>query len=168
MIVWRRRSRRGQSHRRESAGHDSPGGVINLHPQITVTPFNSMGPTLTGAAQLHAGSQTGQQQWLVYGPSSSEGSPLPSPRVLSESVPVGMSSKELAQLRSRSQPTDGHLLNPSPTITTDRGAATSSSRAEDQRLHWQSEVESLRREMQQLRTERFEAPPSYASEDRPA
>ncbi|KAI9447112.1 hypothetical protein BJY52DRAFT_375069 [Lactarius psammicola] len=166
LVVWRRRSRRGQSQSHESVRYVSPGGVIDLRPQGTVTPFNRMGPTLAEAAPLHAGPQAEQQQWLVYGPSSLEGPPLPSSRVLS--VPVGLSSKELAQLRSRSQPTNGGFSpDPPPTATTDRGGATPSSRAEDQRPQWRSEVESLRREMQQLRTERFEAPPSYISEDRP-
>jgi len=116
---WRRQSRRGQSHRSESVGYTAS--------QITVTPFDPMGPTLTGAESLDAGPRTGQpQQRLVSGPFPQEGPPLPSPRVLP--IPVGLSSKELAQLRSRSQPTDGWSSNPLLNVTTDRGAATSSHR----------------------------------------
>ncbi|KAH9000989.1 hypothetical protein EDB83DRAFT_2275918 [Lactarius deliciosus] len=163
LVVWRRRSRRRQSHRRESAGDASLGGVTNPSPQITVTPFSQMGQTLTGAAPLDPRSQTEQQ---VDGPSPSEGSPLLLPR--GSPVPVGLSSKELARLRSRSPPTDGRSPNLSQVILTHRGAATPSSLGEDQGLLWQSEVASLRGEMQQLRTEIFEAPPSYSSEVRPS
>ncbi|KAH9026781.1 hypothetical protein EDB84DRAFT_1501283, partial [Lactarius hengduanensis] len=144
-VVWRRRSRRRQSHRRESAGDASLGGVTSPSPQITVTPFSLMGQTPTGAAPLDAGSQTEQQ---VDGPSPTEGSPLLLP------------PRSFARLRSRSPPTDGPSPNLSQVIITHRGAATPPSLGEDQGLHWQSEVASLR--------EIFEAPPSYTSEVRPS
>ncbi|KAI9447110.1 hypothetical protein BJY52DRAFT_1228456 [Lactarius psammicola] len=51
-------------------------------------------------------------------------------------LPVGVSSKGLAQLRSRSQPTYGPSLNRSPTVITDKGGAVLSSEAEDRRLRW--------------------------------
>ncbi|KAN0141387.1 DUF1793 domain containing protein [Lactarius tabidus] len=101
----------------------------------TVTPFN---PTL-----LHA--------------STPSDSPVSSSRVAPP--PVGLSSKELARLRqdsSRPQSTDASPPGPLST-TAESGVATTSSEA--RRL--QTEVESLRREMQQLRVERFEAPPGY-------
>jgi hypothetical protein len=102
---------------------------------MTVTPFN---PTL-----LHA--------------STPLDSPAPSSRVVPP--PVGLSSKELARLRqdsSRPQSTDALPSGPLST-TTESGVATSSSQAR----RFQTEVESLRREMQQLRAERFEEPPGY-------
>ncbi len=83
------------------------------------------------------------------------------------SIPIGLSSKELAQLRSdglRPQPTDGWSSDLSlvATVTTDEGvAAEATSSSEAQRLR--SEVDFLRHEVQQLRAERSEAPPTYAS-----
>ena len=106
---------------------------------MTVTPFN--------LTLLHA--------------STPSDSPAPSSRVASPPLPppVGLSSKELARLRqdgSRPQSTDALPSGPLPS-NTERGVATSSSEA----LRLQSEVESLGREMQQLRAERFEAPLGY-------
>ncbi|KAI9513392.1 hypothetical protein F5148DRAFT_1278773 [Russula earlei] len=76
--------------------------------------------------------------------------------------------EDLARLRaeaSRSQQTLTHSQSlesqppPSFTVVTEQGGPTSSS--ETRRL--QTEVESLRREMQQLRTERLEPPSSHTS-----
>ena len=85
-------------------------------------------------------------------------SPVPSSRVVP--LPVSLSSKELARLRegsSHSQSTDALSSAPPLAATSERSADTSLS--DTRRL--QSEVESLRREMEQIRAERFEAPPNY-------
>ncbi len=137
-----------------------------------MTPFNPTGSAVTEVAPLDAGPQTGSRQRLAHRPSS-EDSPLPLRGVVS--VPVGLSSKELARLRSlangsRSQPMDGRPPNPPliVTVTTDRdavggaaGVETSSSEARILR----SEVNVLRDEIQQLHAEisESESPPSYAS-----
>ncbi|KAH9028327.1 hypothetical protein EDB84DRAFT_1606703 [Lactarius hengduanensis] len=93
-LVRRRRRRRGRSHKRKSIRSSSPGGMItDTDPQTTVTPFSLMESTLTGATPLDAGSQTDQLQRVA-------------------SVPVGLSSKELAPTRSRSRPTGGQTLTP--------------------------------------------------------
>jgi hypothetical protein len=134
---------------------------------MTLTPFNA---TLTGTTELETSSQTNsQQRWtepvepetapLVHASTPSD-SPAPSSRAVP--LPVGLSSKELARLREdspRSQSTEALSSGPLLTVTTELGVDTSYSEA--RRL--QSEVESLRREMQQLqvRAERFEAPPVY-------
>jgi hypothetical protein len=154
-ITWRRRRQDPAS-----AGYSSE--YIQRHPEVAVTPFNPMGSTVTcGTAVSDAASQATeqQQQQLV---SSSEGSSSPS----FLRVPAGLSGKELAQLRStRSQPSQSPNSESAPNTsppaaTTDRSSAVPPS--QDQRP-WQSDVESLRREMEQLRAERLEpeAPPSY-------
>ena len=119
---------------------------------MTVTPFNA---ALVGVAPR-------ESDGLL---SSSE--PTLAPPQSAAPVPVGLTGKELAQLRSAptlSPPThpwsssSGSQPTYSPTIsTTDQ--TTVAPTPETQRL--QTEVESLRREMQQLRAERFEPPPSY-------
>ena len=153
------RRRRIPSSIRKSAG-SSFTGTIEASPQMTVTPFNS---TLTGAAPLEVGSQF---RTTSEGPSpTSEPSPLPMQSAVP--VPVGLSSKELARLRSTamlSPPTHAQLSSSGsqptdlPTIIAAEGV-TLTPTPETQRL--QTEMESLRREMQELRAERFEAPPSY-------
>ena len=123
---------RSRSRRRKSS-------FVKPDESMTVTPFN---PTL-----LHASTPSDS-----LGPSSRVASPPLPP-------PVGLSSKELARLRqvsSQPQSTDP-LPSGSLPANIERGVTTSSSEA--RRL--QSEVESLRREMQQLRAERSEAPPGY-------
>ncbi|KAH8980364.1 hypothetical protein EDB86DRAFT_3107620 [Lactarius hatsudake] len=164
LVVWRRR-RRG--YRRTSAEPLFPSDVVS---EVTVTPFDSTGPVTT-AMELHlAGPQTGSQQLLLHRPSSPDGSPLPLQRALP--IPVGLSDKELARLRSlengpRSQPTEGQPSNPPLTVTADRGelggvAGVATSSFEAQRL--QMENSFLRHEIEQLRVERSEFPPSYASD----
>ncbi|KAH9064488.1 hypothetical protein EDB87DRAFT_1241631 [Lactarius vividus] len=163
-IAFIAQRRRRRSRRRKSIGSLFESDFTQQDLPMILTPFN---PTLTGVAEFGTGSQANWQRQsvepeivpLVHGPTPSD-SPVPSPRLVS--VPVGLSSKELARLRedsSRSQSTDA--LTSGPSSTAERGVATSFSEA--RRL--QSEVEALRREMQQLRVERFEAPPGYASEN---
>ncbi|KAH9005341.1 hypothetical protein EDB86DRAFT_1754345 [Lactarius hatsudake] len=173
LVVWRRRRQR---RRRTSVGPSSLGEVVSQDTQFTVTPFNPIGSTPTEVASLDAGPQTDLQQQLTHRPSPLEDSPLPLRGVVS--IPVGLSSKELARLRSlanrsRSQPIDGRPSNPPLTATADRGAvegaaaaATPSSEAQILR----SEVNVLRQEVmheimeiQQLHSEISEPPPSYAS-----
>ena len=88
-------------------------------------------------------------------------------------IPVGLSDKELAQIRSnasRHEPTDGQQFDFSLAATTDRdllsGGAVETAPSPDSRRLW-SEVDLLRQEVQQLRVERSEpeAPPTYFSED---
>ncbi|KAH9079603.1 hypothetical protein EDB83DRAFT_1292614 [Lactarius deliciosus] len=163
LVVWRRRRQR---HRRTFIGPSSFEEVMGT--QVTVTPFNPTGSTLTEVAPLDAGPRTVPQQWSVHRSSPSEDPLLPLRGMVS--VPVGLSSKELARLRSvvnesRSQPMDGRPSNSPLTTTTDRdalgdvaGAATSSSEA-----RILSEVNILRDEIQRLHAEISEPPPSYAS-----
>ena len=88
------------------------------------------------------------------------------------SIPVGLSGKELAQLRtnaSRSETTDRRPSDYSSPPTTDGdalgGVAAENAPSPDARRLW-SEVDLLRHEVQQLRAERSEpeAPPTYVSE----
>ncbi|KAH9180839.1 hypothetical protein EDB89DRAFT_69609 [Lactarius sanguifluus] len=159
LVVWCQR-RRGYRRTLASAEPSFQSEVVS---EVTVTPFDPTRPITTAIALHLAGPQTDSQQLLLHRPSSRDDSPLP--------IPVGLSDKELARLRSlangpRSQPTDGQPSNPLLTVATDRGelggvagAATSSSEA--QRL--QLENNFLRHEIQQLHVEGF--PPSYASSD---
>ena len=155
---------------------DTSGSHTERRPEYTVTPFNPRVPLVDGIPQMteqpqplmtstYAGGAN-----LVSGPSSSS----PPLRVLS--------AKELAQLRSTtSQPLSSAsmMLPQSDTppsasppgranTDTDGSSTTMRSHVDDQRP-WQSEVDSLRREMERLRAERFdaEAPPSYISETGP-
>ncbi|KAH9026761.1 hypothetical protein EDB85DRAFT_2291807 [Lactarius pseudohatsudake] len=164
-LVVRRRRRRG--YRRTYAEPLSPSDVVS---EVTVTPFDSTGPT-TNAIALHlAEPQTDSQQLLFHRPYSPDGSPIPLQRTVP--IPVGLSDKELARLRSlengpRSQPTEGQSSNPLLTITADRGelegvAGVATSSFDAQRL--QLENSFLRHEIEQLRVERSEFPPSYASD----
>ncbi|KAI9434452.1 hypothetical protein H4582DRAFT_2080813 [Lactarius indigo] len=122
---------------------------------------------LIEAVPLDVGPQTEWQQQLAHRPFFPEYSPYPAPPVVS--IPVGLSSKELAQLRSnasRSQSTDRRPSDLSLTATTDGGVpgglpAEATSPSEARRLR--SEVDLLRHEVLQLRAERSEAPPTYVS-----
>ncbi|KAH9050589.1 hypothetical protein EDB84DRAFT_1555238 [Lactarius hengduanensis] len=165
MVVWRRRR---QSHRRTSIGFSSFEGVMSQATQVTVTPFPT-GSTLTEVAPPDVGHQTDSQQWLVRQSSSSEDPPLLLQSVVS--VPVGLSSKELARLRSlanglRSQPIDEGPSNSPLPATTDGdalgGAAPAATSSPEARL-LRSEVNVLRDEIQRLHAEISESPPSYAS-----
>ena len=142
-------------------------GVYTTAPRSHRDAIQPMGSTATsGTAVSDAASRATEQQQQQQLVSFSEGSSSPS----FLRVPAGLSGKELAQLRStRSQPSQSPYSESAPnasppaattTATTDRNSVVPP--PEDQRP-WQSEVESLRREMEQLRAERLdpEAPPSY-------
>ncbi|KAH9171798.1 hypothetical protein EDB89DRAFT_2070371 [Lactarius sanguifluus] len=162
-IVFVRR-RRGQVDFRKSIGTSFSDATMEAGSQMTVTPFS---PTLAAAASLEAGYQSGSTSFVSEPPP-----PPPSQRAALAPAPVGLTDKELARLRSaaiRSPPTSHARTSSSgsqPTVTypstlgTSEGS-TSIPTPETRRL--QSEVESLRREMQELRAERFEAPPSYGT-----
>ncbi|KAH9993299.1 hypothetical protein BJV74DRAFT_916837 [Russula compacta] len=135
-------------------------------PPATVTPFDSIPLVETYQDQ---GLWLEQQQLL---PEPPEAEIVPDPHGLSSTppstlprsgpvapVPPGMSGKEIARLRAEvlSWPSNGSQSQSSPSPITEQSGVRSSS--DTRRL--QSEVESLRREMQELRTERLEAPPSY-------
>ncbi|KAH9071186.1 hypothetical protein EDB83DRAFT_2367063 [Lactarius deliciosus] len=169
LVVWRRRR---QSHRRTSVEPPSLNEIVSQGTQVTVTPFDPTGLILAEVAPLLAGPQTDSQQLLFHRPSSPEDSPPPLRRMAT--IPVGLSSKELARLRSlasasraQAQPTDGRPSDdPLLTVTTDRGelggAAVAASSPEAQRLLLENNF--LRHEIQQLREEGSELPPSYASD----
>ncbi|KAH9001077.1 hypothetical protein EDB92DRAFT_6973 [Lactarius akahatsu] len=168
LVVWRRRR---QSRRRTSVGPLSFGGVMSQGTQVTVTPFNPTGSTLAEVAPPDAGSgpRMDLQQRLVHRLSSSD-PPLPLRGVVS--VPVGLSSKELARLRrslangSRSQPMNERTATlPLPAIT-DSGAlggVAAAAPASSEARILRSEVNVLRDEIQRLHAEISELPPSYAS-----
>ena len=115
------------------------------------------------------GSQTVQQEQMVH-PFVVNVSPRSSSDVVS--IPVGLTSKELAHLRSnasRPEPTD---RQPPPDSLSESGAAidrdvhvpvaAEATHLPEAQTIW-SEVNLLRNEVQQLRAERSEAPPTYFS-----
>ncbi|KAI9431945.1 hypothetical protein H4582DRAFT_1214442 [Lactarius indigo] len=161
LVVWRRRR---QSHKRASVGPSFQSEIISVGTQATVTPFNLTGLALTEVAPLDAGPETDLRQLLVHPPPALEGPPA-------VTVPVGLSSKELARLRSlanasHSQPTGGWPSDP-PLVATTEGAAnaaTSSPEAQSLAQRLQSENNILRHEIEQLRGGTSELPPSYASD----
>ena len=126
---------------------------------MTVTPYS---PVPADEVSLDILPQTDERQQMVER-LSSEGVAF---------IPVGLSDKELAQLRSnasRYEPTDGQQSHFSSAATTDGdtlggGAAAAGPSPNSQRLR--SEVDLLWQEVQQLRAERSEpeAPPTYFSE----
>ncbi|KAH8995309.1 hypothetical protein EDB92DRAFT_1943297 [Lactarius akahatsu] len=143
------------------------GGVAAL---LVIGAIALVGQPTTAIALHLAGPQTDSQQLLLHRPFSPDVSPLPLRHAVP--IPVGLSDKELARLRSlenvpHSQPTEGQPSNPLLTITTDRGelggvAGVATSSFDAQRL--QLENNFLRHEIEQLRVERSEFPPSYASD----
>ncbi|KAH9000736.1 hypothetical protein EDB86DRAFT_2906085 [Lactarius hatsudake] len=148
--------------RRQDDFRKSAGTSISGSPVMTVTPFN---PALAEAAPLEEGPRFGTASDR---PTSSSGPLLPPSQSVAP-VPVGLTSKELARLRStaiRSPLTSHAQTSSQPTyplhITIDTGAGSPSTPTPETR-RLQSEVESLRRAMQELRAERFEAPPSYGT-----
>ncbi|KAH9021641.1 hypothetical protein EDB84DRAFT_1580790 [Lactarius hengduanensis] len=155
----RRRRRQDNFH-----GSSFSGAAMEAGSQMRVTPF---APTLAGVALLETGSQSGTTSDGLT-PSSEPLLPLP------QSVapaPVGLSSKELARLRSTamrsppthtgSSPSGSQPSNPPTTISTAERSSTTTPPLETRRL--QTEMETLRREVEELRAERFEAPPSYGT-----
>ncbi|KAN0136895.1 protein of unknown function (DUF1793) domain containing protein [Lactarius tabidus] len=156
--------RQRQNDLRKTAGESFSGIGIEPRSQMAVTPFS---PTVTGTTPV----ETGSPAWTTTGDqpfSSSE--PTLSPSQMAPSIPVGLTGKELARLRSApmlSPPSDarstssGSQLTSAPAVSVSDQTCTPTPTPETRRL--QTEVESLRREMQQLRVraERFEAPPSY-------
>jgi hypothetical protein len=160
----------------------SSNDLIEAGPQVTVTPFylapqpaqQDPAPWMT---ELQSQSETHPFERMAALDDNSSSSallhPLPSSLPIIP-APVGLSSKELAQLRTEASEhsrtnnaglTSGPHPDPSPTATTGQSSAISS--PDPRRL--QSEVENLRHEMQLLRAERFEAlapPPSYTEEER--
>ncbi|KAH9035865.1 hypothetical protein EDB84DRAFT_1207757 [Lactarius hengduanensis] len=171
MIVWRRRR---QSHGRTSIGSpfeaSSLGEVMSQATQATLTPFDPTRSALPEIEPVDARPQADSQVRLVHRSSSLEDAPLPLRRVVS--VPVGLSSKELARLRrspangSRSQPMEGRPSDPPLTATADRGALTDAAAAATSSPEaWvpRSEFDVLRHEIQRLHAVISQSPPSYAS-----
>jgi hypothetical protein len=138
-----------------------------------VTPFNSNPSEATQDSGAVAEQQplvsenAGAEMIALHGPSTL----VPRSRPVAP-IPAGLSSKEIARLRAetlRSQAPQNLLtsnLPPSTSSSTTVSEPSGAASYDPQRLH--SEVESLRREMEQLRTERLvvEAPPSYTEGDR--
>ena len=131
-----------------------------------MTPYSPTESASTEVMLPGVGPQTDRQQQMVH-PFFPEDSLLSSSGVVP--IPVGLSSKELAQLRSngsRSEPMVGRPSDFSPAALTDRdalgGVATEATPLPEARRLW-SEVDLLRHEVQQLRAERSEAPPTYVS-----
>ena len=140
-------------------------------PQVIATPFNLI-PSETTQDSGVSGEREAEMV-AIHGLSSTP------PFVLSRPVapiPVGLSGKELARLRSEAlsserphhpSTSDLNVSQPtsSPSAANESSGATSS--YDPRRL--QSEVESLRREMERMRTEGLVltgAPPSYTEGDR--
>ncbi|KAH8998363.1 hypothetical protein EDB86DRAFT_840433 [Lactarius hatsudake] len=171
ILVWRRRR---QSHGRTPIGSpfeaSSLGEAMSQGTQVTLTPFEPPRSALPEVAPVDSRPQTDSRERLVHRSFSLEDAPLPLRRVVS--VPVGLSSKELARLRrspanrSRSQPMDGRPSNPPLTTTADRGVPRDAAAATTPSLEaWvpRSEVDVLRHEIQRLHAVIAESPPSYAS-----
>ena len=126
--------------------------------KVVMTPYN---PGITEVVSPRVRPQADGQQQIA--------NPLLSPSVVS--IPVGLSGKELARLRSnalRPEPTDGQPSDSSPAATADRdvlGGGAAEAAPSPEALSLQSEVDLLRNEVQQLRAERSEseAPPTYVS-----
>jgi len=175
LVVFALARRRRRRQKRESFD------LTEDQPLAIITPFEPI--PLSDAYSRNNSAIWAEQQQLLSDPPeagiipephdlSSAPPPVPPNSNLGPIAPVtgGLSGKELARLRAEGrnaqQTISSSLSNESqPTsssaIVVEQGGATSTFEA--QRL--QSVVESLQREMQQLRTERFEAPPSYTSGD---
>ncbi|KAH9054934.1 hypothetical protein EDB87DRAFT_1362731 [Lactarius vividus] len=166
-FVWRRRRR----HHMRKTGPPFSSALMTA-------PFNS---THTDTPPLYAEPQhqrrSGPVRMATIPLDPRLSSPPPGPLLQSSPctlpIPIGLSSKELAQLRSRavhvqltpaeSASSDSRPTSP-PIVTTGIGEATPPPEARA----LQSEVEYLRLEVQQLRAqearaEMFEAPPSYGA-----
>ena len=132
--------------------------TIDKELKVVMTSYN---PGITEMVSPRVRPQTDGQQQIA--------NPLLSPSVVS--IPVGLSGKELARLRSyalRPEPTDGQPSDSSLAATADRdvlGGGAAEAAPSPEALSLQSEVDLLRNEVQQLRAERSEseAPPTYVS-----
>ena len=163
LVAWRRRKQR---HGSTSVGDSSLRESTNQGTQVTVTPFN---PTMLTPTEL-AATQMNFHQRLFSRPFSPGDSPLSLRRVVS--VPVGLSGKELAQLRSnglRSQPMVGRASYPPLSVAIGRdaleGAAASPTSSSEARRP-RSENNISRHEIHEIQpplVEGSEPPPSYVS-----
>ena len=177
-VVFLRRRRRL---RRRKSARTSFSTFMDSGASATITPFNPVSLT-----QEESNSWTERQQLLsehtdteaAHEPPSLSSTPAP---VLPRSrpvapVPPGLSDKQLARIRTEALRRDAlnSQQSNSPQSSSNSGQSSSSSTAATEQTRTrsssdtrrlQSEVEILRREMQQLRTERFEAPPSYTEGD---
>jgi hypothetical protein len=170
LVAWHRR-RRSHGHGRTSVWPTFLGESTNQGTQVTVTPFNPTMLTPTEVAPLAAETQMDFPQRLFSRTFSPGGLPLPLRRMMS--VPIGLSGKELAQLRSnrlRSQSMVGQSSHPPLTITIGRDAlegaeASPTSSSEIRRPRSENNFSRYEtHEIQQLLGERSESPPpSYAS-----
>ena len=166
VVVWHRR-RQSHRHGRTSAGSSFMAETTNQGTQVTVTPFNPTMLTPTEAASLAAGTQMNFHQRLFSRPFPPRDSPLPLRRAVS--VPVGLSGKELARLRSnrlRSQPWVRRASNLPSTVTTNRDALEAAAASPTSSSESRSDNTILRHEtheIQQLPVERSGSPPSYVS-----
>jgi gas vesicle protein len=162
------RRRKSQSQKRTSVGSSSS---LSFLKKVTNKSFQVTGTAAQSAYTEVVGSQTVQQEQMVH-----PFVPFVSPRSSSgvASIPVGLTSKELAHLRSlangsRPEPTDGQ---PPPDSSSESAAridrdahvpmAAEATALPEAQTIW-SEFNLLRNEVQQLRAERSEAPPTYFS-----
>jgi hypothetical protein len=102
------------------------------------------------------------------GASGSSSAPVPLPLSVPPMVPppAGLSSKELARLRAEALARASNQSHSEPSgsesVIPPARQRSMASQSDARRLR--SEFENLRREMDRLREERLEAPPSYASQ----
>ena len=184
MVIFVKRRRRWRWSRPKSI-LSSLNDVMDFGPHLIVTPFN---PNSSDAAQ-GSGISAEQQPFLIgnseaemvalqYLSSSSLPTVPPRSRPVAP-VPVGLSDKEMARLRSEALNSPESPQHPfgsstsnvsqslsSPNAITESGEAMPRTPYDTWRLH--SEVESLRREMVRLREEGLvnTAPPSYTDGER--
>ena len=181
MVTFVKRRRRWRRTRPISI-LSSSNDVMDFGSHLIVTPFDPNSSDLTQDSGISAeqqpfliGNSEAEMVALQYLAPSFLPTVLPLPRPVAP-VPVGLSDKEMARLRSEAlsspQPVLGGLTsNVSPSMSspndiTESGEAMPQTPYDTWRLH--SEVESLRREMVRLREEGLvnPAPPSYTDGDR--
>src|SRR6266702_5428383 len=171
------RRRRRQDHMRKIVGPSFSNALMGAGSEVIVTQVTPFNPTLTDTSPLDAGSQIDREQQrsdhvgtstFPLNPEPSSSGPLLQSSLRAVPIHVRLSSKELARLRSSAAHTQlipaessssGSQPTPPPVITAGQGEPTPARAI-------QSEVENLRREVeqvraQQVRAEIFEAPPSY-------